>query len=396
MRKLIIVAPNDRYNYGDLIFSYIIKEKLKNIYSDFINVATVKNDLTKFGGDIVKPISAIYNLHDNENYDIIIAGGESLCSDWSVCVSYLKPEFAVFNRILKALGLLFDASKVSNMQNKIGRFFFNGKTKYPYTIGKNEIANIRHIYYNSLGGSNLTEKDITTCSQRILGEVDYISVRDENSYDLLNRLNIKVNLCPDSAILMSDIFTFDVLESKITTSVYEYIKRYCGNYIVFQINKNIGMTHIDEICALLKSIIATCNLNICLCPVGFALGHDDPVALSAIYKKMNNDMIELMTDISIWDIMSLISSSRLFIGSSLHGVVTAMSYSIPYIGLKVPKTLKYIRTWGIRSEITCSEKIDIKHNIDNVFKINTGELQKNSIEQKAMVNKSFEKIKAFV
>jgi len=47
--------------------------------------------------------------------------------------------------------------------------------------------------------------------------------------------------------------------------------------------------------------------------------------------------------------MALIANASLYIGTSLHGVITAMSYGLPYVGLnkKQVKVQQYLKTWGV-------------------------------------------------
>lgn len=392
MRRLIIIAPNDRYNYGDLIFSHIVKFKLRKYYDEIIDVATVANDLRAVGGDIVKPLNYIYELPQEDINDIIVAGGESLCSNWGICISYLSSKYSFLPLLERVLNKMFNKSKVDLIKNSIGRILFNGKTYYPYTIGKCELHNVNRIFYNSLGGATLSKGNFTNSTVEILKSVDYISVRDENSFRLLKDNGINANLCPDSAILMSECFSLDYLKTIVSFSVLDYVEK-CQNRIVFQINKSIGLRDLTEICDLLKKAYLTTGFNVCLCPVGFALGHEDHIALKAIYNKINSGCVVLFEKLSIWEIMYLIGSSKLFVGSSLHGVITAMSYNIPYIGVKVPKTHKYIMEWGNGNASCLANDFKCLESITNL--LGKKEVQF-SVSQKKMIDSSFDIIREII
>src|SRR5699024_2081618 len=60
----------------------------------------------------------------------------------------------------------------------------------------------------------------------------------------------------------------------------------------------------------------------------------------------NPDFIFIMPR-NIYEIMGLIAFSKVYLGTSLHGAITAMSYLVPAIGLnrKVHKLESYMRTW---------------------------------------------------
>lgn len=57
MRICVIIAPNDRYNYGDLLFSHVLKTKLGCYYNEFVDIATIDADLSVFGGHKVYSIN---------------------------------------------------------------------------------------------------------------------------------------------------------------------------------------------------------------------------------------------------------------------------------------------------------------------------------------------------
>ena len=45
--------------------------------------------------------------------------------------------------------------------------------------------------------------------------------------------------------------------------------------------------------------------------------------------------------------MYLIANSKAYIGTSLHGAITSMSYAVPHVGLIVEKLDAYLHTWGV-------------------------------------------------
>ncbi len=64
---------------------------------------------------------------------------------------------------------------------------------------------------------------------------------------------------------------------------------------------------------------------------------------------------DVLMDLSLWEIMFVISQSSCFIGTSLHGVITALSYSVPYLGLnpKIRKLDSFLSDWGFGISNRC-------------------------------------------
>ena len=50
MDELLILGPHDRYNYGDLLFPYIIEYEIGNKFDSIIYLSTTEADLSDVGG----------------------------------------------------------------------------------------------------------------------------------------------------------------------------------------------------------------------------------------------------------------------------------------------------------------------------------------------------------
>ena len=91
--------------------------------------------------------------------------------------------------------------------------------------------------------------------------------------------------------------------------------------------------------------------------------------------------------------MFLISISKIYIGTSLHGMITAQSFNIPFVGLnrKIEKLEGYIKYWIDENY----ENIDFEelHRIESIF--NNWDFQKLNVltnNQKEMVYANIFKI----
>ncbi len=348
MKTCVIIAPNDRYNYGDLLFSHILREKIGEYYDTVINVATIDSDLSQFGGHKVHSIKKIKDLVGNNNFDVILAGGHSLFCQWPFVLFCLGHKYEWLSKLNVLFSKALGSAKANRIVNNLSRFVFGASTKYPYSIGKFEIKGIHKLIYNCIDGNFDECLDIT--DKKILKSVDHLSIRNKTTHTKLKGLGIDSFVAPDSAIQISQIFPIQTIIDRASINP-EYFK---SSYIVFQVNRGLEEQHISAICCNLAKITKEHNIKIYLCPIGFAKGHEDLMALNKIYECMANDKIRLFEKLNIWDIMCLIANSQGFIGTSLHGCITAMSYCRPYIGLDVTKTLDYIRDWGLGNDFCAS------------------------------------------
>ena len=132
-------------------------------------------------------------------------------------------------------------------------------------------------------------------------------------------------------------------------------------YYVLQVNLRTGKHHKQVIAEAINSIYRKYQIKCVLLPIGRASGHDDQVILQKIHKRTLQSSIYIRHN-NLFDTMFIIKNSVCYIGSSLHGAITAMSYYVPHTALtsRSMKLINYIDTWNT-SEVECvntSEKIE--------------------------------------
>ncbi len=320
-RRMYILSANDRFNYGDLLFPYILKEYFKDYVRDFVVCSTMPSDMTDRGALKTEGFSCLLRLRKCINNILVVGGGECIFCGWQDILGYVLSDE--------------DLVKIKTKY----------PTQYPFTIGRKELKNLNYILYNSVGCHQLNERTdlyLNPVNKAILDSADYIAVRDSPTSLGMSRMNVFHYLCADSAILMSKVFSTESLKSKVSSTVSTIQK---SKYIFFQ----MGLVHVKgrekEYAQILKNIAQQTGLNICMCPIGTAIGHDDPQALADIAQFLNAGSFVMVNKPSVWDIMSLIANAEIYVGTSLHGAITAMSYKVPLIVHGPRKLQVYIETW---------------------------------------------------
>ena len=59
-KRLYIYAPNDRFNYGDLLFPYVLRFYFRKYFDDIVYVSTSESDLSNLGGIPTVGYKALY------------------------------------------------------------------------------------------------------------------------------------------------------------------------------------------------------------------------------------------------------------------------------------------------------------------------------------------------
>lgn len=388
--KVALVGAIDRYNYGDVLFPIIVEEALKKRISNikFEYYGYKKTDLSRFD---VHPTKEIKDINHDDINAIIVVGGEVLTSSWSL--TYL---------------FLFDDYRRANILSKIKKyvrepiFDFLAKIKMGYThkmpwIFEKKDYPEKKIIYNTVGGGSFFKvlENKKRYFNNSLNQVDYISVREEATKNNLKKIGVKnVIGYPDSAFLMSELFPKDSLK-KLSSHNMKNIK---DDYVVFQIGKKYGIGREDKIFEKLKMFIEKTHLNVVLLPIGMVALHEDLIPLKKIYKSFQGSNLAakviLINNNTIFDTMSIIANSKLFIGTSLHGNVTALSYGNPSIGLdpRVVKLNDLLKTYSIDQQAIGIDYEDMDVEMIKALDIERQELKRNSERINELVNENFDLI----
>lgn len=343
--NILIIGAFDRYNYGDLLFPLIIEKQLETYDRDFTVqfFGIVKSDLSPLGGKPTASIREFYRTcNTGEGHtSIIVAGGEAVAVTWNSLLLALSGLFKRTHRFHHRIGRMIDL-------NALAKWVLGGKTDLPFVFTKEDFTRVDRVILNSLGGSELDPAMFNRFPLLAdqFRQADYFAVRDRATVEKLRRYGIATQLYPDSAILMVKFFPEKALASRVSPMVRAYVTENRRQYVFFQMKDNHAKKKERFIAEQLDQITASNELSLCFCPIGKALNHDDQRALRRIAPYLKK-MPRVFDNVSIWDIMYLIAHARVYMGTSLHGAITAMSYAVPYVGLEVVKLHSYLNTWGV-------------------------------------------------
>ncbi len=350
MKKTIsIVGAFDRYNYGDLLFPIVIEEYIKKYQEQILDeyhldyFGLIESDLSRYGGKPTKSIRVLFSKKFDRDDVILIAGGDVLPASLA-SLDYSLDQPALIRLFKKIFKRVFGLKNFTSLLKKKYRVPYDS----PFIINPAFLkGSLPRIIYNSIGGSlqglpNDFKEDIVS---RLLS-CEYLSVRNSKTQLELN--SSKAILAPDSAMLISEFFPINELEKRGISPKVNRVGTY-SEFMVLQCRLASIKNGRSTVLARQVNIVAKQHgLTVVLLPIGFAAGHDDVQALMEIKKLLEVDSV-LFTDLNIFEIMYLIARSRIFVGTSLHGNITAMSYSVPHIGLdrSISKLDSYLATWDV-------------------------------------------------
>lgn len=390
MKKVLIIGAFDRYNYGDLLFPLVIELQLGSYGEDFQfeYFGLVESDLSSVGGLPTQGLQKFYKAcsDPNDPVHVIVAGGEALGVTWNSLYAALNPLFQRINKRHAKVNRVLD---LNGWTKKV----LKGKTALPFVFDKSDFAGVQSVILNSLGGSGLGKSVFARYDflKEKLQNVDYFAVRDRLTMDNLLENGLKADLYPDSAILMSEFYSLNFLHKMVTQEVAGYVAEHAGRYVFAQINKKTTRGHEQTIASGLDAIYQKDKKEICLCPIGKALDHDDHEALRELGSLMSSPYTYFDAD-NIWDIMYLIANAKCYVGTSLHGAITAMSFAVPHVGLKVEKLGAYLATWGAKANYRSVEFAELYAQYELAVSISKEEYEASRDHQMEEIKEGFGKM----
>jgi len=354
------IGAFDRFNYGDLLFPIISKNFIEKNYPGlkFDGYALARSDFSRFGALETKEISRLYRNGGVKDGDVIyFCGGGILGSDWLSMHANLLGD--VGNNAIYYLSRLLGY----RLANNLSRLYFGARSEFPWIASPEDFSAQVKIIYNAAGGSELSALagDVKARALEKLSTAAYLSVRDEETKRICASIEerVPVSLVPDSAVLMSEQFPRSVLESKVGAELKSVVAR--GRYVCFQANYQYVQQNFRETIIQLEKIHRDYGVRVLLLPIGRYVGLDDHKGLMELKKSIKVPVDVVGDNATIWDIMYSIAAASLFVGTSLHGNVTAQSFAVPHIGLSARRSKLdfYLETWDIPEQAFCPNLEDI-------------------------------------
>jgi hypothetical protein len=312
---------------------------------DFVPYGLARSDLSAYGAIPSRGIGDLYK--DATDGDVVLlAGGENLAQTWLVMHLTLlnAAEAAKWKQYPRWLG--------ASLVERLSRWRYRGRQPFPYILSPEQFVSGVRVMYNSMGGWPLRSYPPPS-QQAIAGSLvkaSFISVRDRESASILRELDpsLSVHTAPDCVFLAADLLPREKLVGSVSPAVGKLLQD-AGEYFCFQCNPRYGQTHRDELKRQLLALSAQSGLSILLTPIGRIHSFEDDVFLSALAAEMGDRVRVLPAEATIYDILYTLASARLFCGTSLHGVVTAMTYGVPFVPLLTedPKLRNNLESWEV-------------------------------------------------
>lgn len=336
--KVALYGASDRYNYGDILMPIVFKEwfsKNSDCSFTFINCALTKSKMKYCGGlDTIA-------IKDLPEIDILVmTGGEvigTVLSDITSNTFAIDQKLKIF--IFKIVRKLIPIQFNHYLEHTYG-------TETPYLFAP---FNDKYItIYNTVGGcmaqrSETSKNDFEKALSNIY-KAKYISFRTNYDAEAFKKVSDATVQCyPDSVILLSQLYPKTKLKSLCRKPILEAIEQ---KYYVFQ-SYNLTKSELGAVSKAINYLYEKTKIKCFLLPIAYAQNHGDVQALNALHQLCMSSTI-FPDQTTIFETATVIAYARAFCGTSLHGVITAISYAVPHCTWRSThyKTIRFLKAWS--------------------------------------------------
>ncbi|WP_421732400.1 polysaccharide pyruvyl transferase family protein [Cellulomonas sp.] len=311
----------DRFNYGDLLFPLVLDDAAARLRLRPLSHFSVRAaDMSNFAG------FTCHSLASKEfagATGVLVGGGEVLGARWGQALISQTP--APFDKALLALNKISARGLDLYSMWRLG-----GSDLSPFipTVGPD-----RRLATNAIGASSIAMLPPRYRAHviEVLASAAYLSVRDSAGLELLRGEGLRPTLAPDSASVLARLYPVPRVDNGtlVVQCSWSWLRRNLSPFLQFVREASSQYT------------------QIALLPIGLAGGHGDSEALRRVQSAVRRENVQVVQVRHIWDIAEAIAQSAAFVGSSLHGHVTAMAYGVPSVALAgISKLTAYVETWG--------------------------------------------------
>lgn len=321
----------DVENYGDLLYPVVTKHLLQQKRSDIMlnPYAFLPGVAPEGAGYEARGIQRLLCRGDQHLDALIVGGGDIVRTDTAILASHYqgiyqkRREHNLFGRIRKMI--LGSGDSVGEFRQRYMRYEAIG----PFLIDPVRFPNVGLVAYCSVGVPFAFNSQENLGVSRALNNSAFIYARDNPSRDKLVEAGVTktIHVAPDLIVTLSDFYPLNEQKRKGQEIFRSHGIDTSKPVLCFQSppqdSKNLAI-----IVAELVAYAERTGSAIALLPIGRCHGDDHALRL---IEKLSSNRLVYINALTIFDMIAVIAASDRFLGTSMHGNITAFSYGIPHL-----------------------------------------------------------------
>ena len=327
-RRVALIGPHDRFNFGDLIFEKVVSHMLVHragyLPTELVSVGMVSTNMSAYGGNPnIVSMKAMSEESRREAagphgpYDMIFLGGGTTNCNYHTGLQMMQNQALKMRADAEKIG--FDCAYLIPK-----RMLLPAEWPRPGDAPAHPISAL-----NSVGGGPRPRHPASSCYS-VVREADHKSYRDgEWTASMPN----EAMTAPDSAVMVSTLYNSTINQFAQEGEVAEVRAAMGGRYLAFQMREAmVDRTSANVLAAVLSRIAAAHKFGIVLFCAGTAPGHDSKDAYKMVQnlipKTIKSHIIQTE---NVWTNIALISRASAILATSLHVRIMGFIFAKPRV-----------------------------------------------------------------
>ena len=360
----------DVENYGDLLYPIVFANLVNQPVRHYSLLAGVAPHHAGFETESIR--SLFRNGHAAPR-TLVIGGGDILRTDWDlVARHYGRSSRLSLKRLRHAIGtraalgytLSKNLPRVDHGRSFAKRFrarWMDYPAAGPFLIHPQTLPEQSAVAYVSCGVPYELRDDGV---RETLEHASFIALRDEQSAAKLVAAGIdcELRVAPDLTVTLSDHFDHSALIGRGRRILSRFGVREDLPVLCFQSQPYPGFLE-GDILHELRRYKERRNIEVVALPLGYC--HGDHEFLQSVARQ-SNGIVKYADVHSIFDMLAIIAASDVFVGTSLHGNITAFSFGIPHVfgPLPVAKAEGFLHITNLPIELKMRSWQELNDKID--------------------------------
>ena len=318
-------------NFGDLLYPVIFRKMAEKhgIASAIVPLSFFQGPAPCDSGYVVQGINEVIKSPGRTLSHLVIGGGDILRTDVNMVATHY---YSIFE---KRAGnhFLFRMKKTflgrQHLRNEFIKQFMGYSPIAPFILDNANHSRVGSIVYCSCGVPFRFPPEKSRAIREAFEAAAFVYVRDFPSRDKLREVGVNrdIEVSPDLIVTLSDFFARDEERLKGVALLAGYGVDIAKDIICFQSCPQ-SQKNENELLQQLTTLKKKTGAEIVLLPIGYC--HGDDIFLQKLAERSGGSLIYIAAH-SIYATISVLAACKLFVGTSMHGNITAFSFGIPHL-----------------------------------------------------------------
>lgn len=346
-------------NYGDIMYRPVLEALLQqeNAATALRGYSLVDGDAPLRGGFGISKIADFVNESSHGEVSSLIIGGGAVLKPTSPHVAknfnaevrrrrWRRPVRAVIES-------LRDARDPQGRDDRFRREFLNYPHLSPFLLAPSDFARPVPVAYCSCGAGSAFPHLPREAAREAFDQAAFLYVRDEWTGRLIRELGVRVpvHVAPDLVVSLSRTHASADLPRQGNVCLRKHGVPEKRPLLVFQCVPPANPADFESLRGALRCVSDQKQYTLALLPIGYC--HGDHEVLARLAAEIPSHLV-LAKD--IWEIAGVIAVADAFVGTSMHGCITAFSFGVPFVIGPTPhaKQAGFLDVCGINRDLELS------------------------------------------